>query len=124
MEFIFTNKEEYLAYRSAWKAEYKALSQTIRERKWLQSRFSTIANKANIEVNNDYSNINKYFDYIIRFSNEDKTYSEIRAKQNWRISKEKLSVTATKMLEELKLAKIESNRQYVEQKQFLQAVSV
>lgn len=124
MEFTFTNKEEYLAYRSAWKAEYKALSQTIRERKWLQSRFSTIANKANLEIGMDYPNINKYFDYIKMISDEDKTYSEIRAKQNWRISKEKLSATATKILEELKLVKIEANRQYLEQKQSLQAVSV
>jgi len=123
-KFKFTNKEEYLAYRSAWKAEYKELSQTIRERKWLHGKYSTIANKAKLEVGMDYQNINKYFNYIKMLSDEDKTYSEIRAKQNWRISKEKLSATATKMLEELKLAKIEANRQYLEQKQSLQAVSV
>jgi hypothetical protein len=124
MKFTFTNKEEYLAYRSNWKAEYKALSQTIRERKWLHSRYSTIANKANLEVGTDYPNINKYFDYIKMLSDEDTKYKEIRAKQNWRISKEKLSLTATVMLQELKDAKKEANRQYLEQKQSLQAVSV
>ena len=124
MKFTFTNKEEYLAYRSNWKAEYKALSQTIRERKWLHSRYSTIANKANLEVGMDYQNINRYFDYLKLLSDEDTKYKEIRAKQNWRISKEKLSLTATVMLQELKNAKKEANRQYLEQKQSLQAVSV
>lgn len=116
-QFTFTNKEEYLAYRSNWKAEYKALSQTIRERKWLHSRYSTIANKANLEVGMDYPNINKYFNYIKMISDEDKTYSEIRAKQNWRISKEKLSFTATLMLAELQLAKEGAQRQYLANKQ-------
>ncbi len=119
MKFTFTNKEEYLAYRSAWKTEYKQLSQTIKERKWLHSKIASMANKANLEVGMDYPNINKYFDYIKMLSDEDKTYSEIRAKQNWKISKEKLSVTATKMLKELKLAKIEANRQYLISKQQL-----
>lgn len=123
-QFTFTNKEEYLAYRSNWKAEYKALSQTIRERKWLHSKYSTFANKAKLEVGIDYYNINRYFNYIKMLSDEDKTYSEIRTKQNWRISKEKLSFTATLMLAELQLAKEEAQRQYLERKQSLQAVSV
>lgn len=115
----FTTKEEYLQYRKDWKEEYMALSQTISERKWLHSRYCSIANKANLEVGMSYQNINKYFDYIKMLSEEDVQYKEIRAKQNWRISKEKLSVTATKMLEELKLAKIEANKQYLVFKQLI-----
>jgi hypothetical protein len=33
MKFTFTNKETYLAYRSEWKANYKALTQGIRNLK-------------------------------------------------------------------------------------------
>jgi hypothetical protein len=72
----------------------------------------------------DYQNINRYFDYLKLLSDEDTEYKEIRTKQNWRISKEKLSLTATIMLQELKDAKKEANRQYLEQKQSLQTVSV
>lgn len=109
----FTTKEEYLQYRKDWKEEYMALSQTIRERKWLHSRYCSIANKANLEVGMNYQNINKYFNYIKMLSEEDVQYKEIRAKQNWRISKETLSLNATIMLQELKDAKIEANRQYL-----------
>lgn len=89
------------------------LSQTIHERKWLHSRDCSIANKAKLEVGMNYQNINKYFDYIKMFSEEDVQYKEIRAKQNWKILREKLTLTATIMLQELKDAKIESNRQYL-----------
>lgn len=116
----FTNKEEYLAYRSDWKVEYKALSQTIRERKWLHSRYSTIANKANVEVGMGYATINRYFNYIDVMSNEDVEYKEVRAKQDWRISKDRLSLTATIMLDELKSAKVEANRQYLKSKGVLE----
>lgn len=119
MKFTFTNKEEYLAYRSAWKTEYKELSRTIKERKWLHSKFASMANKANLEVGMDNPNIIKYFNYIQMLEKENVKYSEIRAKQNWKISKEKLSVAATKMLEELKLSQIEANRQYLTSKQQL-----
>ncbi len=33
MKFTFTNKEEYLDYRSNWKSKYKELSQKIRDLK-------------------------------------------------------------------------------------------
>lgn len=121
MEFTFTNKEEYLAYRSAWKAEYKELSQTIRERKWLYSRYSTIVNKANVEIGMGYATINRYFEYIKLLGEEDTKYKQILTKQNRKISKEKLSLTATKMLGELKLSKVEANRQYLEYKQLVTA---
>lgn len=90
MEFTFTNKEEYLAYRSAWKAEYKELSKTIRELK-----------------------------------------ADIRETQKNRIHAGGMQYTLIKerkaarsMLDDLKLSKIEAQRQYLEQKQSLQAVSV
>ncbi len=124
MKFTFTNKEEYLAYRSAWKAEYKELSKTIRQRKWLHSRYCSIANKACVEIGMNYPNIKKYFDYIDMMKKEDEKYTETHSKQNWKISLKKLKQTATEMLAELKLSKIEANRQYLEQKQSVEPVSV
>ena len=62
--FKFNSKETYLAYRSEWKANYKSLSQTIRD--------------------------NKH------------TWTHYRLKKQ-----------ATAMLEELKEAKMEAQRQYL-----------
>ena len=45
----FKTKEEYLQYRKDWKAEYKELSQTIREKKLLHKENSRIFNKAVLE---------------------------------------------------------------------------
>lgn len=89
-QFTFTNKEEYLAYRSAWKAEYKELSKTIRELK---------VKIRNIQRNREYA-----------------------GKMQYALIKERKA--ARIMLDDLKLCKMEAQRQYLEQKQSLQAVSV
>ena len=45
MNTKFTNKEEYLAYRSAWKADYEKLSNEIRE--WKHTyRYNGLRDKA------------------------------------------------------------------------------
>jgi hypothetical protein len=90
MEFTFTNKEEYLAYRSAWKAEYKELSRTIRELK---------ADIREIQKNEKNAGI-------------------------LQCSRNKERKAARTMLDDLKWSKMEAQRQYLEQKQSLQAVSV
>lgn len=89
-KFTFTNKEEYLAYRSNWKAEYKELSKTIRELK-----------------------------------------DEIRETQKNKINAGRMQYDLIKkrkaarfMMDDLKFSKMEAQRQYLEQKQSLQAVSV
>lgn len=89
-KFTFTNKEEYLAYRSAWKAEYKELSQTIRELK---------ANIRETQKNREYA-----------------------GRMQYALIKERKA--ARTMLDDLKLSKMEAQRQYLEQKQSLQAVNV
>ena len=90
MKFTFTNKEEYLAYRSAWKDEYKELSRTIREL------------KADIrDIQRDGKNAGTY------------QYARNRDRK-----------AARTMLDDLKFSKMEAQRQYLEQKQSLQAVSV
>lgn len=89
-EFTFTNKEEYLAYRFAWKAEYKELSNTIRQLK-----------------------------ADIRKTQKERSYA---GTMQYTLIKERKA--ARTMLEELKLSKEEAQRQYLKQKQSLQAVSV
>ena len=79
----FTNKETYLAYRSEWKAEYKKLSQKIRE-------FKDDVRGRNI------------------------TWEEA-------LKLYKLKRKATDMLEELKEAKVESQRQCLASKQMVEA---
>lgn len=89
-KFTFTNKEEYLAYRSSWKDEYKELSKTIRELK---------ANIRETQKNRENAGRLRYV------RNRDRK-------------------AARTMLDDLKLSKVEAQRQYLEQKQSLQAVSV
>jgi hypothetical protein len=89
-QFTFTNKEEYLAYRSNWKAEYKELSNTIRQ------------------IKSD-----------IRMTQKNREYA---GRMQYTLIKERKA--AASMLEDLKLSKAEAQRQYLEQKQSLQAVSV
>ncbi len=75
----FNSKETYLAYRSEWKANYKALSQQIRETK---------IDIKETQRANGYAGSMQY---------------ELL----------KLRKKATAMLEELKLAKQEAQRQYL-----------
>jgi hypothetical protein len=82
----FKTKEEYLAYRSAWKAEYKQLSYEIRETK------------------KDIRELMRNREYAGGLQS-----SLIRQRAE-----------ATAMLEELKLAKVEAQRQYLAAKAQLQ----
>lgn len=127
----FTNKEEYLTYRSDWKVEYKALSQTIRDVKLMWRYTSQACNKAIQMVGGSitYDNVNKYFRYAEEMVKEDVRIKNLYEKYNndkkWiRKTRNEYKKEATLMLEELKLAKIEANRQYLERKQSLQVVSV
>lgn len=83
MKLTFTNKETYLAYRSEWKANYKELSQLIRETK-----------------------------HDIREAMRAKEYAG-----SMQYSLLKMRAQATAMLEELKLAKQEAQRQYLAAKE-------
>ena len=54
--FTFTNKETYLAYRSEWKANYKKLTETIREYKWIAKECSRAYNTSWLETNGQFPN--------------------------------------------------------------------
>jgi hypothetical protein len=103
MKTQFTTKEEYLAYRSQWKAEYATLSQTIRDAKfcnWFE-KLGTNRRKNKI-LQKRYDSLGSYHgttDYAITG----------------------LKGQATNMLKERKASKVEAQRQYLEQKQQLVA---
>lgn len=96
----FTNKEEYLAYRSEWKDEYKQLSQHIKDFKfalWYQK----LGDKRKTPL------------MKVRFEDIKKVY-KTDFFYVWGLKKR-----ATSMLMELKHAKVEAQRQYKEAKNLL-----
>ena len=100
MKFAFTNKEEYLAYRSNWKAQYKELSQQIRDRKFCRWYGSLQLPERKTEA------MQKRYDALVK--KEGFAYSSYVYP---------LKKKATLMLEELALAKQESQRQYLAAKE-------
>lgn len=95
MKFKFTNKEEYLAYRSNWKAEYKELSQQIRDYKFCRW-FVSLKNPKRIT-----SELEERFKKLVA-KHGNRFYYVYPLKQK-----------ATAMLAELKEAKQEAQRQYL-----------
>ena len=115
----FTNKEEYLQYRKEWKADYKQLSQTIREKKWLHREFNRMWNKAMIAHGHpnthwDNTKSGRFWEYLDVMQKENPQYVELKKKYtNDRKRVELYSKQATQMIEELKEAKQEAQRQYL-----------
>ena len=97
MKFTFTNRETYLAYRSEWKAQYKQLSQDIRDLKFCRAfpQAKRFENPKNVE---------RYREIEKRLFNNPNTCVE------WKLIKYRSKSTA--MLVELKEAKIEAQRKY------------
>ena len=90
----FTTKEEYLAYRSDWKAHYKELSQQIRDAKFCRW-FCSLKREDRIKP------------HLAHFQT-------IGHKTDWTYwSIYKMQCNATTMLAELKEAKEEAQRQYL-----------
>lgn len=83
----FNSKETYLANRSNWKAQYKQLSQQIRE------------------LNNDIKDAQRH-----------REYAGVMQYRKLNLRKQ-----ATFMIEELKSAKVESQRQYLAAKEMVMA---
>lgn len=99
----FTTKEEYLQYRKDWKEEYKQLSQHIRDFKFARWYQSLGEKRQNLDGDRRLEEIKKKYrtDYFGVWG---------------------LKVKATSMLEELKFAKKEAQRQYLASKQSLVSV--
>jgi hypothetical protein len=97
----FKTKEEYLAYRSEWKAEYKQLSQDIRDLKFCRNfpQANRFNNPANVKR---YREIQK------------RLFNNVNTNVYWVLEEKKRK--ATDMLEQLKEAKQEAQRQYLEKR--------
>ena len=118
------NKEEYLAYRSNWKAEYKKLSQTIRNLRTMAKIESQACNQARKElgINSIHGSTrfkwHEYFKQIENILSTNDKYKELKLKvddeKSYFINKYKQK--ATLMLAELKESKIESQIQYFNSK--------
>lgn len=128
MTYPFNNKEEYLAYRKMWKAEYKELTRTIRDAKRCKLLFQQATSKANRDsyVPGQYRNYSKFHNLTKENLEQDVEYQELKKKYNvtnyqyWMYpNHETLKGVARRMLEDLKGAKVEAQRQYMEQKQEL-----
>ena len=102
MKFKFTTKEEYLQYRQEWKEEYKQLSQKIRDYKF-GAWYGTLGPKR-------------------RSAQGNARYAQIRQQYKTECFYVRgLQTKATSMLAELKLAKVEAQRQYLASKQMVTA---
>lgn len=129
MTYPFNNKEEYLAYRKMWKAEYKELTQTIRNVKRARTLYQRAWAKAYRECHEPgmYRNFIKTWNLTKEYLKDNQEYQELNKRfnpsnsQRWTYpDRERLKSIATQMLEDLKGAKIEAQRQYMEQHQLVE----
>lgn len=114
-QFTFTNKETYLAYRSEWKAKYAEISETIRNKKWMQKEYSRACNKAHKTTNGKWPDYYNQIRELVK-QNPRLVHLEEKYKNDGRWL-EKLRKQATEMLEELKAARLEAQRQYLAAKE-------
>jgi hypothetical protein len=90
----FNSKETYLQYRTDWKRRYASLSQTIRDLKYCR-KYSSFGTDRYLETKKTHETTWGFFPQSLA----------------WRHRQQ-----ASAMLEELKEAKAEAQRQYVESK--------
>jgi hypothetical protein len=120
----FSTKEEYLAYRKQWKADYKALSETIRLRRLINKGYQRAYGKACAQIDmapslgnstwlERYQQRNSLRDTLLA---EDKGYQTLLKKYEPYKDVKASSADATRMLIELKEAKIQAQEQYLAQK--------
>lgn len=118
----FTTKQEYLDYRSNWKSEYKKTSQIIRDLRYIDKEYARAYNKAWMSTSTDYTGNwrSKFYNRTLEILNENKKYQELTLKYKPMVGNTKAyKALATDMLNELKEAKVEAQRQYLESKQQL-----
>jgi hypothetical protein len=116
----FKTKEEYIQYRKNWKEEYKQLSEIIREKKWMIKEYQRAYNKAYIETRKDSYFYNECFKRAEEILKDNKLYQNLEGKyKNDKKWVELYRKEARDMMEELKLAKLEAQRQYLASKENL-----
>lgn len=118
----FKTKDEYLQYRKEWKAEYKQLTKDIRLLKVGKKdaqRGSTCWRNKNA-LDEALMLTSKIVEETYRWEPKERAKKLLEGKEySWILwySLPTCQQNATRMLEELKLAKQEAQRQYEEQKQ-------
>jgi len=127
----FTTKQEYLTYRCDWKKKYNELSESIRDMKFVRKIHAQIFSKSEKIMNKRGAKSNYYrelwdlqegFQKELRETNERYSlvfnkYKDVNGIIRWYSLINEYRKTVTQMLEELKLAKIEANRQYLVSKE-------
>lgn len=119
MNTNFKTKQEYLTFKKEWKEEYKKLSTTIRNLRYMAKEEARSCNK--------YINLNKnrmYPEYFKSVKDELKSNIHYQKLLNFSVDSmyksyyvNKHVEIAREMLENLKQAKLESQRQYLLQKE-------
>jgi hypothetical protein len=125
----FKTKNEYLQYIKDWKLDYRILSEDIRDKKkadklhqryYSQSFLIHWVNGSGTSWNDKYKKtIDECKDRVSRDNwlvSHDKRFNKKHGEWCYRLT---LSEIATNMLAELKLAKQESQRQYMEENQLV-----
>lgn len=118
-KFTFTNKEEYLAYRQAWKAEYKELSNTIRDIKWGRKFINKTHSKAHLQTGTDSWNPNYRYIMDEELKNNERYQNILKKVNPYDFWNDKYKNIATQMLKDLKASKEEAQRQYLESKKLV-----
>ena len=127
MNTTFTNKQEYLTYRSEWKARYKEVSQSIRDMKYIRTVYAQTCSRAEKVLDKNGVKSNRYSELwqlqstmLKELPEKNPHYGKLFEKYKdkngnvpWYYKIDEFREDARKMLEELKLAKIEANRQYL-----------
>lgn len=123
--FTFKTKEEYVAYIKEWKSRYAHITHCIRIRRLYGKENMRIWSKAVLMSgarNSSDIAILKAFDIAKLLRTElSEHHKKLEATVNSPDFFEYSSEDATKALEELKLAKIEAQRQYSETKNYFVA---
>ena len=100
-----------MAYCSEWKANYKKLVETIREYKWMAKEHSRSYNAAWLETKGQFPYYYRRGAEILKAN--PRYESLINKHKSSPYDMTKIRKDATTMLEELKQAKIEAQRQYL-----------
>jgi hypothetical protein len=100
----FNSKETYLAYRSAWKAEYKKLSAEIRTLR-LADRFHQRSQFAHLPLTDSEQRCLRAATALCEVGRFDSSLAAMNRRHH--------SARAKEMLAELRQAKIEAQRQYL-----------
>ena len=117
-EFIFKTKDEYMAWRTQWRAVYRELSEAIREHRQLSRRLtSDMAKRHNRLAAQENPDLKKDDAYLVDLDQKATKALERLKKATLRGRFYLASELATTLLDIRQASKIEAERQYRAQKE-------